>query len=232
MCYPLMFPFVLSQPWGLNKEFYEKIGMKGHNGWDFSCVVGTPVYATHDGKVDFAGIDGTDSKTIAIDTLQEYDHEGQKVKFRTMYAHLSEYFVAPGQMVKRGEKIGLTGNTGRYTTGPHLHFGIKPIINYSPIDVNNGYNGAIDPSPYLPEHQEFTKTLALGDVGDEVAKLQAFLLRNGYMKPVKQLGFYGEITAKAILDFQIKNVKLSYYERYVLRGRKVGPKTLTALNKY
>lgn len=145
MCYPLMFPFVLSQPWGLNKEFYEKIGLKGHNGWDFSCVVGTPVYATHDGKVDFAGIDGTDSKTIALDTLQEYDYEGQKVKFRTMYAHLSDYFVFPGQVVKKGDKIGLTGNTGRYTTGPHLHFGIKPIINYSPIDINNGYNGAIDP---------------------------------------------------------------------------------------
>jgi murein DD-endopeptidase MepM/ murein hydrolase activator NlpD len=145
MCYPLMFPFVLSQPWGLNAEYYNKIGFKGHNGWDFSTVTGTPVYATHDGKVDFAGIDGTDSKTIALDTLQEYDYEGKKVKFRTMYAHLSEYFVSPGQMVKKGDKIGLTGNTGRYTTGPHLHFGVKPIVNYSPIDVNNGYNGCVDP---------------------------------------------------------------------------------------
>lgn len=143
--YPLNLPFLISQKWGENSTYYNTIGLKGHNGWDFSLPVGTPIYACHDGKVDFAGIDGTDSKTIAIDTISNYDFDGKQVTFRTMYAHLSEYFVSPGQLVKKGEKIGLSGNTGRYTTGPHLHFGVKPIINYSPIDVNNGYNGAVDP---------------------------------------------------------------------------------------
>ena len=85
--------------------------------------------------------------------------------------------------------IALADNTGA-SSGSHLHFSLKPVQQgeqpwqWYNTEQKNGYNGSINPETYLPEHQEFTKTLALGDVGDEVAKLQAFLLRNGYMKPV------------------------------------------------
>ncbi len=50
----------------------------------------------------------------------------------TLYAHLSEMLVGKGQRVRRGERIGLSGSTG-YSTGPHLHFGVRPLTaNRSP----------------------------------------------------------------------------------------------------
>ena len=230
----------INQKFGENAlPLYQQLGMKGHNGIDYHAPDGTPVLASHDGTVTYAGLDGSNGNLVVIMTDTTFEYGDGEAYFKTLYGHLKTgtFKVTAGTKVKAGQVIALADNTGA-SSGSHLHYGLKPVQQgekdweWYNLEKNNGYNGAIDPSPYLPEHQEFTKTLALGDVGDEVAKLQAFLLRNGYMKPVNTLGFYGEITAKAILDFQIKNVNLSYYERYVLRGRKVGPKTLTALNKY
>lgn len=229
----------INQKFGENAlPLYKQIGLKGHNGIDYHAPDGTPVLASHDGTVTYAGLDGSNGNLVVIMTDTPFEYGDGEAYFKTLYGHLKTgtFKVTAGTKVKAGQVIALADNTGA-SSGSHLHYGLKPMQKgendweWYNID-KSGYNGAIDPSPYLPEYQAFTKTLALGDVGDEVAKLQAFLLRNGYMKPVNALGFYGEITAKAILDFQIKNVNLSYYERYVLRGRKVGPKTLTALNKY
>jgi len=133
MIYPLNLPFTVSQRWGENPQYYGTIGMKGHNGWDFAVPTGTKVFATHEGEVTFAEIDSSMSLTVTI-TGSEY---------QTLYCHLSELRVTKGQKVKAGDCIALSGNTGRYTTGPHLHFGVKPL---SP-DYGNGYNGAIDPAP-------------------------------------------------------------------------------------
>jgi murein DD-endopeptidase MepM/ murein hydrolase activator NlpD len=203
ICYPLNPPFPINQRWNEHPEYYNKIGMKGHNGWDFCVQEGTPVYATHDGFVNFAGIDGTMSKTIMIDT----NNEG-KEGYRTACAHLSEYFVSPGQKVKRGELIGKTGNTGRYTSGPHLHFGIKPIFNYSELDRNNGYNGCVDPAPffdgYYPKDVVVTKPIS--------EKFLAF--------------------QKALQEFQVSENIMDFANEKDLAKIKIGNKTLTALKKY
>jgi murein DD-endopeptidase MepM/ murein hydrolase activator NlpD len=148
ICYPCNPPFPISQKWGENAQYYNTIGMKGHNGWDFGVPTGTPIYATHDGIVWFAGMDGTMSNTVMI-ISDLFDYKDSQVQFKTAYAHLSEYFVTPGQKVKKGDKIALSGNTGRYTTGAHLHFGIHPVLNYADVEAGNGYNGCIDPAPYF-----------------------------------------------------------------------------------
>lgn len=83
-----------------------------HNGVDLATPSGTPVRSTGDGVVTRIGNHPYAGKYIDI------DHNGS---FETRYLHLSKIMVKRGERVKRGEKIALSGNTGR-TTGPHLHF--------------------------------------------------------------------------------------------------------------
>lgn len=135
---------VVSQKFGVNfLEFYHELGMKGHNGIDFVSKIGTECYATHDGDVVWAGKDGDGG--ISVTLMDKVNH------FKTIYYHLDKVLCEVGDIVKRGDLIGLTGNTGKYTTGPHLHFGIKLLDNnnFNNLDYNNGYLGASDPSSYF-----------------------------------------------------------------------------------
>jgi len=86
-----------------------------HRGVDFAVPIGTPVLATGDGEVVVANTrPGAAGKYVAIRHGRQY---------MTRYMHLSRVLVKPGQKVKRGDRIALSGNTGR-STGPHLHFEI------------------------------------------------------------------------------------------------------------
>ncbi|MBC8953136.1 murein DD-endopeptidase MepM [Xenorhabdus sp. PB62.4] len=83
-----------------------------HKGVDFAMPVGTPVLAVGDGEVIVSKFDGAAGNFIAIRHGRQYT---------TRYMHLRKLLVKPGQKIKRGERIALSGNTGR-STGPHLHF--------------------------------------------------------------------------------------------------------------
>jgi murein DD-endopeptidase MepM/ murein hydrolase activator NlpD len=86
---------------------------KFHEGIDFTAAVGTPVYATGDGVISEAEYNsGGYGNKIIINHGYSYE---------TVYAHLSRIKVKPGQRIKRGEVIGLMGNTGK-STAPHLHY--------------------------------------------------------------------------------------------------------------
>lgn len=86
-----------------------------HNGLDFAAPHGTPIYATADGVVVFAGRQSAYGRLIKI--KHDFGYE-------TRYAHLSKIRVKNGQRVSRGERIGDMGNTGR-STGTHLHYEIR-----------------------------------------------------------------------------------------------------------
>lgn len=228
----------INQSFGNVDPMYTNIGLKGHNGLDYHAPDGTPVLAAHDGTVTYAGLDGSNGNLIVIMTDSTFDYNGTQSYFKSLYCHLKTgtYKVTAGDKVKVGQVIALADNSGM-STGSHLHFGFKPVLQgeqpwqWYNLEQDNGYNGAIDPKPYLPEYQEFTVDLKMGDTGDEVEKMQAFLIRHKYMRPVTTLGFYGEITANALLNFQIANIKdLSWYERYVMKGKTFGPKTRKAFN--
>lgn len=83
-----------------------------HQGIDLAAPMGTAIYATGNGTIvtprEMAGY----GKQIMID---------HGFGYKTRYAHLSKVLVAPGQSVKRGEKIGEMGSTGK-STGVHLHY--------------------------------------------------------------------------------------------------------------
>jgi murein DD-endopeptidase len=83
-----------------------------HNGVDLATPVGTPIVSTGDGVVSRVGNHPFAGRYIDI------NHSGT---FETRYLHLSKVLVKRGQRIKRGQKIALTGNSGR-STGPHLHF--------------------------------------------------------------------------------------------------------------
>ncbi|MGL4860376.1 MAG: murein DD-endopeptidase MepM, partial [Enterobacteriaceae bacterium] len=93
-----------------------------HNGVDFGMPVGTPVLAVGDGEVIVAKRDGAAGIHVAIRHGRQYT---------TRYMHLNKLLVKPGQKVKRGDRIALSGNTGR-STGPHLHF--EFLINQRPVN--------------------------------------------------------------------------------------------------
>jgi murein DD-endopeptidase MepM/ murein hydrolase activator NlpD len=116
-------------------------GGEFHSGVDLSAPIGTPVRATADGVVVFAQMDGGYGRLIGV------DHGGGTV---TYYGHLSKFFVTVGQEVRRGEKIGAVGNTGR-VTAPHLHYEVR--VNGTPM---NPYRYLANASVYHePRHSEF-----------------------------------------------------------------------------
>lgn len=94
-----------------------------HNGTDFATPVGAPVYSTGDGKVLALRNHPYAGKYIVIEHNSVY---------KTRYLHLSKFLVKPGQTVKRGQKIALSGATGRLT-GPHLHFEV--LVRNRPVDA-------------------------------------------------------------------------------------------------
>jgi murein DD-endopeptidase MepM/ murein hydrolase activator NlpD len=91
---------------------------KMHNGIDFAAEIGTPIYATADGKVL-----KVDVKFSGYGKMVEIDHG---FGYHSRYAHMHGFAVREGQNVKRGDLIGYVGNTG-LSTAPHLHYEV--IIN-------------------------------------------------------------------------------------------------------
>jgi murein DD-endopeptidase MepM/ murein hydrolase activator NlpD len=86
-----------------------------HEGIDIGSREGTPVKATADGIVTYAGWKGDYGKMVALD---------HGYGFRTRYGHLDLIYVRNGERVKRGTTIGTVGNTGQ-STGPHLHYEVR-----------------------------------------------------------------------------------------------------------
>lgn len=117
--------------------------MRMHEGLDFVAPVGTPVYATADGVVKFAGV-----KNNGYGIHVDVDHQHG---FASKYAHLSKVAVREGQRVKRGDLLGLVGNTG-LSKGPHLHYEISRVgKKIDPIDY---FYSDLDPEAYLKLKQQ------------------------------------------------------------------------------
>jgi len=87
-----------------------------HSGRDFAAPEGTPVVAALTGRVVSSGDAGGYGLAIEIE-------HGSPLR-RTLYGHLSELYVKPGDSVRQGEVIGRVGSTG-LSTGPHLHFELR-----------------------------------------------------------------------------------------------------------
>ncbi|HLA63764.1 MAG TPA: M23 family metallopeptidase [Rhodothermales bacterium] len=91
-----------------------------HAGVDFPTPVGTPIYATGDGRISFSGTRSGYGNVVEIDHAL--------ANRRTRYAHLSRFVdgVEVGTMVHRGQLIAYSGNTG-LSTAPHLHYEVRQL---------------------------------------------------------------------------------------------------------
>lgn len=123
--YPVPKGTRVSQSFGTNPGGVNPAG--GHTGMDFACPIGTPVYAPADGVIALEGWrtdpTGADNPWLLTDGggISIVLDAGDKAPTFIM-AHLNQSLVNKGQRVRQGDLIGYTGNTGKWTTGPHLHF--------------------------------------------------------------------------------------------------------------
>lgn len=108
-----------------------------HTGMDFTAPVGTDVYATGDGVVKKVVTEKSGyGRHIVID---------HGFGYQSLYAHLSEFNVKPGQKIKRGSIIGYVGNTGT-STGPHLHYEVRK--NEKPVNPQYYYFNDLSAEEY------------------------------------------------------------------------------------
>ena len=119
---PLLFTARVSSPFNPRRLHPITKRVRPHNGVDFGIPSGTPVIAPSDGVVEHVAFQAHGA--------------GRYIKIRhghitTVYMHLSKPLVKPGQTVRKGERIALSGNTGG-STGPHLHYEFH--INGRPVN--------------------------------------------------------------------------------------------------
>lgn len=100
-----------------------------HSGTDLGAPLGTPVVAAYEGNVAIADWLGGYGLAVVL------DHN--KFTQQTLYGHLSEIFVAPGQWVEQGTIIGRVGSTGN-STGPHLHFETRQLTSNGWVATDPG----------------------------------------------------------------------------------------------
>jgi len=190
-------------------KFYKELGLAGHNGIDFILNVGSEVLAAHDGEL---------IRATTSDDNNYYWIVNRELKIKTFYCHLSE-FKNFNKTVKAGELIGLSGGmpgakgSGKYTTGPHLHFGLYSILGSgSYADYNNGYFGAVDPVPYLAE--ELVDWQLIKNPVDPMV----FLMKNGYRWWLHDEDIFFKWFGRRVDEMDIKSVNLITQNYYKYAG--------------
>jgi murein DD-endopeptidase MepM/ murein hydrolase activator NlpD len=116
LMYPLSIPSAMTSVFGW--RVHPITGdRRFHSGTDIGAAMGTPVLAAYSGKVEIADWMGGYGMTVIL------NHSNAQ---QTLYGHMSEIFVQPGQVVEQGTVIGRVGSTGN-STGPHLHFEVRHL---------------------------------------------------------------------------------------------------------
>lgn len=150
--WPTEFPHII-QPFGVNRtgvpDFYTKFGLPAHEGLDFVAPTGSLIFACADGEV----IRATSNKSEAYGIQVRIRHVTDDGEYETIYAHLNELRCKKGDLVKAGDTIGISNNTGN-SRGAHLHLTLKKKGQGTFVTTVNGVRlvyqrDIIDPTPFL-----------------------------------------------------------------------------------
>jgi len=142
----------LSSGFGLRVSPFHGNVVTRHNGVDIAADVGTPVHATADGVVAYAGRFGTFGNYVRID---------HGFGISTRYAHNSKLLVKKGQHVHRGDVISVVGSTGR-STGPHVHYEV--LVHGQPVNPQNFFLEHL--SDLTPQPPSAAAAVAMGGDGE------------------------------------------------------------------
>lgn len=127
MMYPLSIPAPITSLFGW--RIHPITGnQRFHAGTDLGAPTGTPVLAAAAGQVETANWVGGYGLTVIL------NHKSAE---QTLYGHMSEILVQPGQWVQPGTVIGLVGSTGN-STGPHLHFEVRHLTQDGWVAIDPG----------------------------------------------------------------------------------------------
>ena len=132
---------LVTSPYGNRRDPMDHSKTQFHKGIDISCKNETLLATENNGKV--VGVNHNANTGGGKSVTIEYNREDGS-KYQTTYMHMSNIDVKVGDMVNAGDKIGVSGNTGTRTTGPHLHFEVKTV-------AADGTKRNIDPAAYIAE---------------------------------------------------------------------------------
>lgn len=140
---PAIVPIKVSDPGQIASGFGYRVHPvfkteRFHAGIDFTSPIGTPIYATGNGTVERA-----DAESSGYGLCVRINHG---FGYLTLYAHMSKILVTPGQKVRRGQVIGLLGNSG-LSTGPHCHYEVHR--NGEPVNPIAYFLANLSPEEYM-----------------------------------------------------------------------------------
>jgi murein DD-endopeptidase MepM/ murein hydrolase activator NlpD len=183
----------IASVWGASRDN----GERKHEGIDIMAAKLTPAIAAADGTISSVKNGGLGGKTINLKA------EGRNLSL--YYAHLDQQLVHEGQNVKKGDTIGLVGNTGNASGGaPHLHFGIYT------------YSGAIDPLAFVKPTVKTVPEVKPKDLTKQLQLIKAIIVNdkdtiksNTILTPlaVTAANYLAELPDGTIIEAPFKSVK-------------------------
>lgn len=189
-------------------------------------------------------IDQLPSQAIgSLNMIQkQYMDLGGKLYLIFLFWHLKSVNVYDKQPIKFGDLLGYADSTGA-SSGDHVHFAMKVSdpTSWFTIDGDNGYSGAIDFSRWFenkyvldtvptkpPFKYNWPTSMVYGQRNADISNLQkALQLEGAFPSDVPPTGYYGDITAQAVLNFRVKYNISSTSDPL---GRSCGPLTRAKLN--
>lgn len=173
-------------------------GKRSHEGIDIFATKLTPAIAAADGYISRVNEGGLGGKTVSLRVT------GRNLSL--YYAHLDKQLVQEGQQVKKGDTLGLVGNTGNaMTTPPHLHFGIYSV------------GGPIDPLPYVNKIVKKAPALVAKTIPGQLALTRAIKTKTAEMITANTVliplglsaeGYIAELPNGNIISAPLKSVKI------------------------
>jgi murein DD-endopeptidase MepM/ murein hydrolase activator NlpD len=162
--WPLENPYI-TQYFGYTKFALQSGAYKNnmHNGMDLGASVGTKIYAPLSGTVRATGNTDLVPGCYSWGKWALIDHPNG---LSSLFAHMSQVAVAPGQKINTSDIVGYVGNTG-YSTGPHLHFTVY---------VTDGVE--------VKQFNQFKAVTSCGSALSPFAAVEAYLDPLDYLPPL------------------------------------------------